>query len=165
MRFLIISSTSAAKSESIDDDLCPSSHWGHHTGKVAGGFRLRDVDDIVRHSRLAMSVRVFSTPAHNASVRALVRVSRPAWLILPFASSQIKYSLSIRMTLGSGELVNKFGKGATIGVVPYDDALRLPSTSTLPANTSWRPCTDRALMSEIQSIWVNFERKADSPNC
>ena len=59
----MISSTSAAKSESIDDDLCPSSHWGHHTGKVAGGFRLRDVDDIVRHSRLAMSVRVFSTPA------------------------------------------------------------------------------------------------------
>src|SRR5258707_15871496 len=43
--------------------------------------------------------------------------------------------------------------------------LRLPSTSTLPANTSWRPCTNRALMSEIQSIWVNFERKADSPNC
>ena len=112
-----------------------------------------------------MSVRVFSTPAHNASVRALVRVSRPAGLILPFASSQIKYSLSIRMTLGSGELVNKFGKGATIGVVPYDDALRLPSTSTLPANTSWRACTNRALLSEIQSIWVNFERKADSPNC
>jgi len=23
---------------------------------------------------------------------------------------------------------------------------------------------NRALMSEIQSIWVNFERKADSPN-
>ena len=58
-----------------------------------------------------MSVRVFSTPAQNASVRALVRVSRPAWLILPFASSQIKYSVSIRMTLGSSELVNKFGKG------------------------------------------------------
>ena len=112
----MISSTSAAKSESIDDDLCPSSHWGHHTGKVAGGFRLRDVDDIVRHSRLAMRVRVFSTPAHNASVRALVRVSRPAWLILPFASSQIKYSVSIRITPGSSELVNKFGKGATIGV-------------------------------------------------
>ena len=51
LRFLMISSTSAAKSESIDDDLCPSSHWGHHTGKVAGGFRLRDVDDILRHSR------------------------------------------------------------------------------------------------------------------
>jgi hypothetical protein len=57
-----------------------------------------------------MSVRVFSTPAQNA-VRALVRVSRPAWLILPFASSQIKYSVSIRMTPGSSELVNKFGKG------------------------------------------------------
>jgi hypothetical protein len=26
-------------------------------------------------------------------------------------------------------------------------------------------CTNRALMSEIQAIWVNFERKADSPNC
>jgi hypothetical protein len=25
--------------------------------------------------------------------------------------------------------------------------------------------TNRALMSEIQSIWVDFERKADSPNC
>ena len=49
-------------------------------------------------------------------MRALVRVSRPAWLILPFASSQIKYSVSIRMTLGSSALVNKFGKGATIGV-------------------------------------------------
>ncbi len=36
LRFLMISSTSAAKSESIDDDLCPGAHWGHHTGKVAG---------------------------------------------------------------------------------------------------------------------------------
>src|SRR6266481_3929728 len=36
LRFLVISSTSAAKSESIDDDLCPGAHWGHHTGKVAG---------------------------------------------------------------------------------------------------------------------------------
>ena len=26
-------------------------------------------------------------------------------------------------------------------------------------------CTNRALMSEIQAIWVNFEREADSPNC
>ncbi len=59
--------------------------------------------------------RLFNT-GQNASVRALVRVSRPAWLILPFASSQIKYSVSIRMTLGSSALVNKFGKGATIGV-------------------------------------------------
>jgi hypothetical protein len=33
------------------------------------------------------------------------------------------------------------------------------------ANTSWLACTNRALLSEIQSIWVNFERKADSPNC
>ncbi len=28
-----------------------------------------------------------------------------------------------------------------------------------------RPCTNRANMSGIQTIWVNFERKADSPNC
>ena len=27
------------------------------------------------------------------------------------------------------------------------------------------PCRDRALMDEIRSIWVNFEREADSPNC
>ncbi len=162
----MISSTSAAKSESIDDDLCPSSHWGHHTGKVAGGFRLRDVDDIVRHSRLAMSVRVFSTPAHNASVRALVRVSRPAWLILPFASSQIKYSVSIRMTLGSSELVNKFGKGRRLRrsfPVMMRFVCHLPRRCR--RTQAGDPCTNRALMSEIQSIWVNFERIADSPNC
>src|SRR5439155_4215468 len=33
LRFLMISSTSAAKSESIDDDLCLGAHWGHHTGQ------------------------------------------------------------------------------------------------------------------------------------
>jgi hypothetical protein len=27
------------------------------------------------------------------------------------------------------------------------------------------PCTNRANMSGIQATWVNFERKADSPNC
>jgi len=27
------------------------------------------------------------------------------------------------------------------------------------------PCSDRALMDEIRFIWVNFERRADSPNC
>ena len=81
-------------------------------------------------SHCAMSVRVFSTPAQNASVRALVRVSRPAWLILPFASSQIKYSVSIRMTPGSstlpliGELVNKFGRGAPMGSVVRYDVMR-----------------------------------------
>src|SRR5207253_304943 len=91
----------------------------------------------------AMSVRVFSTPAHNASVRALVRVSRPAWLILPFASSQIKYSVSIRMTLAPVSSSTNLARGRRLGsVVPYDDAFRLPSTSTLPANTSWRPCTN-----------------------
>ncbi len=26
-------------------------------------------------------------------------------------------------------------------------------------------CTNRALTSGIQAIWVNFEREADSPNC
>ena len=33
-----------------------------------------------------------------------------------------------------------------------------------PSNGEKRPCTNRATMSGIQTIWVNFERKADSPN-
>jgi len=33
------------------------------------------------------------------------------------------------------------------------------------ADTRRRPCTNRALMSEIQAIRATFERKADSPNC
>ncbi len=115
--------------------------------------------------------RLFNT-GQNASVRALVRVSRPAWLILPFASSQIKYSVSIRMTPGSstlpliGELVNKFGRGTPIGVGRYD-VMRF--VCHLPRRCRRTQAGDRArtvhLMSEIQSIWVSFERKADSPNC
>ena len=41
------------------------------------------------------------------------------------------------------------------------DASHVDTTSAAGALA----CTNRALMSEIQAIWVNFEREADSPNC
>ena len=41
----------------------------------------------------------------------------------------------------------------------------LGKETTGVATTSWPAYTNRALMSEFQSIWVSLERKADSPNC
>jgi hypothetical protein len=37
--------------------------------------------------------------------------------------------------------------------------------STLRRKQVRQPCTNRVLMNSIEAIWVNLERRADSPNC
>jgi hypothetical protein len=54
--------------------------------------------------------------------------------------------------------------GARGGCPSLPPTASLSPCSTAQKGSSFQPCQKRVLISQIQPIWVNFERRADSPN-